>query len=272
MIDDGSEEDIAGVCAAAGIPVRCIRMRHTGAAGARNAGIAAAAGELLAFLDSDDEWEPEHLARCVPILRDRPEVGLVHHPFQEIDGDGRPLPDRAAVRVPSGRVTRELFAHDFVITPSVVCRRELVRAIGGFDAGLQTGEDYDLFLRLSRTCDFVGLAEPLGKRRRHAGNTSKQQRVATAVRHAELRQRFWQRNPDLRDAWGRGGRRVLAKAFYRAGRLLWRGGWARSARRYLRQSLRYRPFYPRAMFWLGVAAFAGGRGEPAGDPGGSSAF
>ena len=83
MIDDGSEEDIASVCAAASVPVRCIRIEHAGASAARNAGIEAANGELLAFLDSDDIWLPEHLARTVSVLQAQPEVGLVYHPCQD---------------------------------------------------------------------------------------------------------------------------------------------------------------------------------------------
>jgi glycosyltransferase involved in cell wall biosynthesis len=254
VIDDGSEEDIASVCATADVPVRCIRISHAGVAAARNAGIEAAGGEYLAFLDSDDAWLPEHLARTVAVLQDRPEVGVVYHPYRTVDEQGRAVPQRPTPSLPGGVITRDLLAHDVVTTPSVVCRRDLVRQVGGFDPALTTGEDYDLFLRLSRVCQFAALPEALLLRRLHEGNISKQQRVQTAVRHALLKERFCRQHPDVMTSLGLYAGHQLAKSFYRAGRLLLRAGHRRQARQFLRRSLHYRPLYPRAIFWLAVAA------------------
>jgi glycosyltransferase involved in cell wall biosynthesis len=250
VIDDGSDEDIPSVCAGASVPVRYIRIEHAGASAARNAGIEAASGELLAFLDSDDIWLPEHLARTISVLQAQPEVGLVYHPCQAADEQGRAVTPRRIPPLPSGFIARHLLAYDMVATPSVVCRRGLVQQVGGFDPSLPTGEDYDLFLRLSLLCPFVALPEPLLLRRRHAGNISKQQRVQTAVRHAQVKERFCLQHPDLMTSWGRYARDQLAKSFYRAGRLLLQGGQRSAGRECLRRALRYRRIYPQAMFWL----------------------
>jgi glycosyltransferase involved in cell wall biosynthesis len=254
VIDDGSEEDIASVCAAAAVPVRCIRIARAGVSAARNAGIEAAGGEYVAFLDSDDAWLPEHLARAITVLQDHREVGVVYHPYRTVDEQGRAVPSRPTPSLPSGVITRELLAYDVVTTPSVVCRRELVRQVGGFDPALATGEDYDLFLRLSLVCEFAALPEAFLLRRLHDGNISKQQRVQTAVRHALLKERFCRQHPDVMTSLGRYARHQLAKSFYRAGRLLLRAGHRRQARQFLRRSLYYRPLYPRAIFWLAVSA------------------
>lgn len=257
VIDDGSEEDIASVCAAATIPVRCIRIDRAGPAAARNAGIEAATGELLAFLDSDDLWLPQHLARTIAILDAQPDVGLVYHPYLTVDELGRAVPLRRSLSLPSGFITRQLLADDMVATPTVVCRRDLVLRAGGFDPSLPTGEDYDLFLRLSLLCPFVALPEPLLLRRRHPGNISKQQRVQTAVRHAELKQRFCQQHPNLLASWNPFARHQLARSFYRAGRLLLQSGQRTQARRFLRQALHHRRLHLPALFWWTVATCPG---------------
>ncbi|HEX8206072.1 MAG TPA: glycosyltransferase [Solirubrobacteraceae bacterium] len=73
VVDDGSTDGSAEV--AARYPVTVLRQENAGVAAARNAGAAAAKGELLAFLDQDDLWHPEKLSRQVAALAARPELG-----------------------------------------------------------------------------------------------------------------------------------------------------------------------------------------------------
>lgn len=269
VVDDGSSEDLRPVIGSFGQAVHHLRVEHGGAARARNAGIEAAESDLVAFLDSDDLWLPEHLARTVPILQQQPRVGLVYHDMVTIDEVGRPVPSRRSRPCPSGRVTADLFAYDFIPTPSVVCRRDLLRQAGCFDPVMVPSEDYDLWLKISLLCEFAGLPEPLMQRRQHGGNISRQHKARNEVVRAILKERFW-RDPAGRAGLGKDlARNVLAKAFYRAGRLLLKGGWPGSARRFLRRSRQYRPLYARALFWQTVAACAG-RAEAPGDP--SDAF
>src|SRR3989337_795696 len=61
IIDDGSTDDTSELCAAFGEPVSYLRRENRGVAGARNAGIAAAEGDWIAFCDSDDLWKPHKL-------------------------------------------------------------------------------------------------------------------------------------------------------------------------------------------------------------------
>jgi glycosyltransferase involved in cell wall biosynthesis len=75
VVDDGSPDRCAQI-AAARPGVRVLREPHRGVAAARNTGVAAAAGELIAFLDQDDLWEPAKLDRQVALLGERPELDI----------------------------------------------------------------------------------------------------------------------------------------------------------------------------------------------------
>jgi glycosyltransferase involved in cell wall biosynthesis len=122
VIDDQSPEDLAAVLAPYGERVTLIRQRRGGASAARNRGIQHARGDLIAFLDADDQWTPDKLARCVRIFQQQPQVGLV-----------------------AGPTLLELA--QATSTPTVVARRGLLQQ-HRFDVTLTTAEDRDLWLRL----------------------------------------------------------------------------------------------------------------------------
>jgi glycosyltransferase involved in cell wall biosynthesis len=153
VVDDGSTDataaylgDLAKRPHAPGVSVSAIHVPHCGLPGAlRNAGIAAARGELLAFLDSDDLWVCDRLAaQMATISRDLP---LVH--AREVW-----LRDGSVVSQASQRHVRagDLFAASLrkcVIGPStVLLTRELFAATGGFRDDLEIAEDYELWLRM----------------------------------------------------------------------------------------------------------------------------
>lgn len=265
VVDDGSDEDLRPVVEPFGSAARYLRLERGGAARARNAGIDTARTDLLAFLDSDDLWLPEHLTQTVAILRGQPDVVLVYHDTLSVDHAGRPVPPLRRRPRPSGSVTEALFAYDFVPTPSVVCRRQTLLQAGCFDPAMVPSEDYDLWLRMSLLGDFACANEPLMLRRRHAGNISRQHKARNETVRAVLKERFWCQPAARRAIRESHARAVLAKSFYRAGRALLRGGWNNSARRFLRRSLGYRPTYLRAIFWQ-AAAVCVSRGDAPNDP------
>ncbi len=88
VADDGSTDDTATVVEAFGGPVRLLRLPHRGAGAARNAGIEAARGDLVAFLDSDDEWLPGKLSLQRAVLAAFPDLLFVFSDFQAQRPDG----------------------------------------------------------------------------------------------------------------------------------------------------------------------------------------
>lgn len=152
VVDDDSPEDHGPVLESYGSKVTYIRQPRGGAAAARNRGIAAATGDLIAFLDADDEWTPTKLAECQAVFARHPGVGVVASRYVLRDDCG--LPDETAGPKPEwcGRPVKvaggELL--DFAkatSTPTVVARREWL-AGDRFDTTLTTAEDRDLWVRL----------------------------------------------------------------------------------------------------------------------------
>ncbi len=180
VVDDGSTDGTADeVASSFGESVRLIRLgENRGRSAARNIGWAEARGGLVAFLDSDDLWAPEKLARQVPCFASS-DVALVHCRIGVVDADGRPIADESAELARAfddadargyeyGGVT-ETWCR--IYTSTVVVRRALLQATGGFDEQLAHFEDWDLFWRIARQGRVVALKETLVQYRRHAGNT-----------------------------------------------------------------------------------------------------
>lgn len=167
VIDDGSTDDTPAVvtgAAAGDRRVRVVRQTHAGLTKALNHALALATAPLVARLDADDVALPERLARQRAYLDAHPDVGLLGTACREIDAAGRevrvisPPADDAEIR--RALIRRNPFVHS-----SVMLRRALVTAAGGYDESLAVAQDYDLWMRLSRVTRLANLAEPLVTRR-----------------------------------------------------------------------------------------------------------
>lgn len=145
VVDDGSTDDtplIVRMLAERDPRIRYLPREHHGVGAARNAGIAAASGEFVTFLDSDNEWESRFLHdMMVAMDRDDDDAAFA---TLEIDNGGRALFRQS----PADLVSLE---HGNVVDLNVlVCRLQAVRDIGGFDENLARAIDYDLVLRLAQ--------------------------------------------------------------------------------------------------------------------------
>jgi glycosyltransferase involved in cell wall biosynthesis len=207
VVDDGSTDDTEKVMRAFvnDSRVRYQRLEHQGPSRARNAGIRESRGSFIALLDADDLWTPDKLEHQIPAFENDPRVGVVYTNFQSIDVNGDPIPtDRPEPH--SGFVSGKLLINNFVPGPTSVIRRECFDAVGGFDEELQSGEDYDLWLRISTKFEFRVLDLVTYLYRLWPGQISHDQSTtyACAVR---IMRRFIEANPDLvnpvvvREAW-----------------------------------------------------------------------
>jgi glycosyltransferase involved in cell wall biosynthesis len=149
VIDDGSREPLEPQLAGLG-DERVRVLRHPtslGVARARNRAVEAARAPWVAFLDDDDQWAPEHLARLAAVAGD--DVAFAFSRHYLIDEQGVVVgrgPD------PVGKeMLGQLVAGNPVVTPSaVLARRELVQEVGGFDPAFSILADWDLWLRLAQ--------------------------------------------------------------------------------------------------------------------------
>ena len=172
VVDDGSTDGTAATLAAFGPPVRVIRQANGGVSSARNRGVAAATGDVIAFLDADDFWHPRKLELQLPALLADPTLGLLGTGTFSWPGG---LPAVAGPLAPVRRVPlAELVVRNAFTASSVVARADALREAGGFDPRQQGTEDYDLWLRVAQHAGVANLPAALtGYRVATAGSLSK---------------------------------------------------------------------------------------------------
>jgi hypothetical protein len=149
VVDDGSTDGGGDVVAGYAPRVRCLRQANRGLSAARNAGTRATRAPLLTFLDADDRLLPEKLAAQLHAFQQSPELDAVYTGWHYIDEGGARLPQRGR-SVHHGDLLPDLVLGNLMHPHTVVVRRELVEAAGGFDESLTSVEDWDLWLRLAR--------------------------------------------------------------------------------------------------------------------------
>lgn len=151
VIDDGSTDTTRAVLAGYGDRIRVIAQSNSGLAGARNAGLRAARGELLNFLDDDDMLLPEKLARQVAYLAEHPEVDLVLCGWQDISAeDGHVLAEFREIAVDEMLKTNLLAGNEGLLPAHVaLVRRRVVEQVGLFDQSLPMREGEDYWLRVA---------------------------------------------------------------------------------------------------------------------------
>jgi glycosyltransferase involved in cell wall biosynthesis len=148
VVDDGSTDGTEGLLAGYGSALTVLRRENSGVSAARNRGIAAARGELIAFLDSDDLWLPQKLSTQVEFFRSRPQA-LICQTEEVWVRNGRRVNPRRRHRKPAGMIFEPSLELCLVSPSAVMLRRELIERVGFFDETLSACEDYDLWLRVS---------------------------------------------------------------------------------------------------------------------------
>jgi glycosyltransferase involved in cell wall biosynthesis len=174
VVDDGSPDDVADFVAQTYPQVRLVRQENRGLAGARNTGLQEARGVFVAFLDSDDVWLPEKLARQAEQIRAHTEAKVFYSDCWFWRDGKRTGRWSELHRHADGAIARQLVQREVMLPVlTVVARREAVLEVGGFDESLREVEDYDLWLRLAVTGSrFVYLDEPTALYRLSAGQMS----------------------------------------------------------------------------------------------------
>ena len=166
VVDDASTDPTATLAADfADLEVRVVRLTTNGGPSrARNAGIAAASGDYIAFLDSDDIWLPEKTARQVAYLDGHPECVVVGCRTRSVDETGRAGPAWPAQPPRLGEDGwKGLLYESWLHTGCVMARAADVKA-ERFDPGLGVAEDRDLWIRLARRGHVGFVPERLAQR------------------------------------------------------------------------------------------------------------
>ena len=179
VVDDGSEDGTPEAVRDLGDPrVILLSSSAPGTAHARNTGIEAARGDLIAFLDDDDEWLPEKLEKQVPLLESgRPPALVFADAIVEpvAEPRGRTIFSR---QPPScGRIFQSLLLDNFIPTSAVIVRKKIFETGLRFDQRFFPAEDYDLWLKISHLgrCTFSPM--PLAVYHVHPGQSGNDLRL-----------------------------------------------------------------------------------------------
>ena len=154
LIDDGSTDaDLLRALPAIGARDRRIRLvrleSHQGISAALNKGLDLANGEWVTFLDHDDLLEPDALFQNVRLLQENPGFDLIYSDEDKLTDQGFESP-----------ILKPNWSPDFFLSCNYLChmiflRRDLVRAVGGFQSSFDGSQDYDLLLRVSERTERI---------------------------------------------------------------------------------------------------------------------
>lgn len=189
-VDDGSRDGTRAILEAfaRGEP-RChlvLRDRNSGLASCLNAGIGLARGEYIARMDADDRAVPGRLQLQVAFLDAHPEIAILGGGAHVVSEEG------AVLGVLERRETHEelcavIFKENPFIHPTVMARRAVLQALGGYDVTMRRGQDYDLWLRAYRQYRLHNLLVPLVWYQRRRRPTWRDARFSARALTAALR-------------------------------------------------------------------------------------
>jgi len=160
VVDDGSTDGTADLLSDYGGRVFVVRQKNQGVASARNAGVVLTDSTHLAFLDADDEWEPEKIASQMVIFSANPELVMVQCGVVEIDANGNELSGQVQ-KGRSGYIYKDLIMQEPAVCgggSGPVFARWAYDLVGGFDPRFSTSADWHFWLRVARHGP-VGLVE-----------------------------------------------------------------------------------------------------------------
>ena len=177
VIDDGSSDNTKSVVNTWFIQNntprfsgKLISQSNKGGNAARNRGIKASSGEFIAFLDSDDTWDPLKISKQYEILIDNKTIGGVYCGLREIEiKSGKILNDKKR-SFKEGFILSDLLIKDVTApTSTYLIRKKVFDEVGQFDEKLQARQDWDMWIRLSTKYEIRAVKENLIDLRHHEG-------------------------------------------------------------------------------------------------------
>lgn len=148
VVDDGSDDNTPEILGAYGKAITVLQQPNTGVSAARNSGIAEAAGQLIAFLDSDDLWLPGKLTAQVKFFEENADA-LINQTQEVWVRNGVRVNPKKRHHKFSGMIFERSLALCLVSPSAVMIKKSLFDDVGLFDEQLPACEDYDLWLRIS---------------------------------------------------------------------------------------------------------------------------
>jgi glycosyltransferase involved in cell wall biosynthesis len=195
VVDDGSDPPLGPALSVPdGAFERSALLRHDrnrGGNAARNTGIDRASGEYVAFLDSDDEWEPAKIERQVARLERTPDAAMSYTGVRQLDADGNLNAIRDATE--RGDLSAALLRGNAVGTfSSVVVSAAALERVARPDPGMPCWQDWEWYLRLSTGVEFDAVDDPLTVRHNEGDQISGRYEPKRDEAYPVMRSRIWE--------------------------------------------------------------------------------
>lgn len=269
-VDDCSSDKTVEIVKSYGDLIKLIRQdKNEGAGAARNRAMAIAKGEYIAFLDGDDVWSPGKLNRQIDFLDMHPNFDVVYGEFY------RWLPNEQGIFIQpsnlyldesmvldqqfSGWIYPELLFDSWVWIVTAVVRRSAIEKVGVFREDLRKGEDYEFWLRASRTCCMAKLFGQVALYRQHSSSTTANICDTNYEYNVvnEVVNKWGYCGPDGRDANIKKVNHRLARLCFNHGYQHFFGGKPNIAAQAFYNSLTWRLFQPKVFIYLLAAVIKG---------------
>jgi glycosyltransferase involved in cell wall biosynthesis/SAM-dependent methyltransferase len=208
VVDDGSQDDPASVVRGFR-DVKLLRRENGGLAAARNTGLGATAADKVIFLDADDLLHPEAIEAGLAAFAGAPDAAFVYGAHRRIDERGRIVAAYKYRAIGENPYVDFLKLNMVGMHGAVMYDRQALCAAGGFDASLRRCEDYDVYLRLSRTGAVASHEAVVADYRWHGDNlsTNNAEMLDWALRVHAAQAGFARQRPETLTAW-ESGRRI----------------------------------------------------------------
>ena len=163
VVDGGSTDDTLAVLGRFDGALRWISEPDRGQGAAINKGFRLTSGDIVAWVNSDDVYEPHAISAAVEYLRQHPDTALVYGDATHVDAFGKEIGPCAYVG--PADVDRLIHESDYIVQPAAFFRRSAFEAVGGLDESLHWGMDYDLWLKIARRFPIAYLPRKLARYR-----------------------------------------------------------------------------------------------------------
>jgi glycosyltransferase involved in cell wall biosynthesis len=182
VVDDGSTDSSREIAASFGSAVTCLFQRHQGPSAARNLATKHSSGDWIAFLDADDYWLPDKLAKQASVIETDSNIRMVYTGIIKIYPDGSSHEELA--REPLW--VKERLAFEDPLIPSTVMASRPLLIDHPWPESFKSSEDWLLFYRLSRKIRFAAITEPTAVYRQHSESLTSVKNWKAVLHYAQM--------------------------------------------------------------------------------------